>query len=104
MLIRQPIDRAIFQMIEEQQLTGKTGNPKNEDAHLEPGEIDVAVRLGVADDPDRRQGSRSDAPSGGPDADPRVRSTALPEKPLRDGGVPPRAEAAPGARFSSPRS
>ncbi|AMV16648.1 Sec-independent protein translocase protein TatCy [Planctomyces sp. SH-PL14] len=45
MLIRQPIDQAIFQMIEEQQLTGKTGNPKHEDAHLEPGEIDVA-RLG----------------------------------------------------------
>lgn len=45
MLIRQPIDQAIFQMIEEQQLTGKTGNPKHEDAHLEPGEIDVS-RLG----------------------------------------------------------
>lgn len=45
MLIRQPIDQAIGQMIVEQEATGKTGNPKHEDAHLEPGEIDVS-RLG----------------------------------------------------------
>lgn len=45
LFIRQPIDRAIGNMLAEQQATGVTGNPKHEDNKLEPGEIDVS-RLG----------------------------------------------------------